>query len=103
MVKRRDEVLRQLNGYLQDPSNPWLTISDLSTEVLGYKQKTTIYKFFCADELRDIFAAAFEERKKRTIPQRALVYDAMLKKAIEGDNPEEIKTKSETLGLSSPP
>ena len=85
-IKRnKGENLRKLNAYLRNPENVWLTRTRLSTQVLGYKQAHTIYKWFTSEELTDIEGEALEERKRRSAGKRAVVYDAMFLKAKDGD------------------
>lgn len=71
--------------YLGDPENKWLTRSDLSLEVCGYKDPNTIYKLFSPDELTEIEEQAAEERKRRCAPQRMRVYESLYNQALLGN------------------
>ncbi len=73
-------------AYLSDPENPFLNRDDLATKVCGYSSKTSIYRTVSVDELNQIEAEAFEIRKKRSTRQRANVYDALYKEAVNNGN-----------------
>lgn len=71
--------------YLSDPENDFLTRSEISITVLGYKQIRSIYKQFSPVELSEIEAQAFEERKRKSVRRRCKVYDSLYNEAIGGN------------------
>ena len=71
--------------YLSDPENEFLTRSEISVTVLGYKQVRTIYKQFSPIELSEIEAQAFEERKRRSVRRRSKIYEALYNEAVDGN------------------
>ena len=73
--------------YISDPDNIFPTRSDLAVTVLGYKHTVTLYKLFSPDELTEIETEGLELRKKRTARQRAAVYDALYREAVNGNVP----------------
>ncbi len=79
--KAKDKLLK----FLGNPDNVFLTRSELSTQVLGYKKENHIYKLFTPDELDDIEQKTLEIRRSKYSGKLANVDKALLDKANKGD------------------
>ena len=84
-MSAKDRHRAKLLDYLSDPTNPFLPRIDLATKVLGFRVPESIYKPFSPAELFEIEAIAFEERKKRTVRERAEVYHSLYIEAKAGN------------------
>ena len=95
---RKDAKIRaraKLLDFLGNPENDFVSRTDMSIKVLGYKKQNAIYNAFSPSELDDIEVEALELRKKRTVRQRANVLEALYKRAIGYRHPE---TKLNVVG-----
>ncbi len=81
----KKENKHKIASYLSDPDNEWLHRTGLGVTVCGYKDQRSLYKHFSPEELTEIETEALEERKRRSAGKRAIVYDALYKRALEGD------------------
>ena len=87
MAKAKERNRLKLLKYLSDPENDFLSRHDLAVSVLGYKDSSPMYKLMTPSDLIEIEDVAWEERKKRTVRDRAEVYKSLLKVAKTGDVP----------------
>ena len=85
----------KLLGFLGNPENDFVSRTDMSVLVLGYKKHNSIYNLFSPVELDDIELEALELRKKRTVRQRANVLEALYQRALGYKHPE---TKLNVVG-----
>lgn len=79
--KKKDKLLK----YLGNPENGFPNGEVLAKEVLGYRQRQSLYKMFTADELHEIWTEALRIRRKRYAAHLAEVDQALLTLAKTGD------------------
>lgn len=79
-VKKKNRI--KLIEYLSDPENEFPNRTQMALSILGYKQVKSMYRLFSTAELEEIENEAWENRKARTVKQRADVYHAMYKRAV---------------------
>ena len=83
--KAKTKHTRHILEYISDPENEFPTRTAMATEILNFSDQSYLYKIFSSQELTDIEEKGMEERKKRSSPQRAQVYNALLKAAKNGN------------------
>lgn len=79
--KNRAKILE----YCGNPCNEFPTRTQMAEDIIGYKDMSTLYKFFTPDELCEIEREALEIRRKKYNPEIAKVDIALMEKAATGD------------------
>ena len=82
-MKAKEKHKINLLKYLADWANDFPTRTEMAG-ILGLK-KHTLWKHFSPAEFQEIENEGLELRKKGSSKQRALVYTAMLKEAVNGN------------------
>jgi len=93
MVNNGDDIGRNLTPqarrnyirlleYLSDPDRDWPCRHRYSRQILGYKKPNAIYKYLSPRDLTAIETQAMQNRIRRAARQRAMVRQALFKKAM---------------------
>lgn len=75
----------KLLEYLGNPANVWPDRETLAIEVLGFKNRESLYNTFLASELNEIEKEALEVRRTKYAPALANADLALIKEAVDGN------------------
>ena len=80
-VKHRIKLIE----YIGNPNNDFPSRTEMSIDVLGFKQQHKIYQYFTLAELTDIEREGLDLRRSKYLKHSADIDVAMVEKAKSGD------------------
>lgn len=81
----RDRNKAKLLAFLSDIDNKWPHRQNYSSEILGYKNPTQIYRTLSPEDISEIESEAVEIIKKQSARQRKILYSSLFKEGRTGN------------------
>jgi len=85
IITKKEKNRQLILAHLQNPNNEWPSREKLATEVLGYKDGSTLYVHFSPAELSLVEHEALKLRRSMYAPKLSKVDSGILAKAASGD------------------